>query len=151
MSQANAGASKARKDAPAAVRPPKPRPLSPHLQVWRWHVTMLGSILHRVTGVGLYVGAFVVVAWVAALAAGPEAYTVFLTFAAHPLALIVWVGLSACAFYHLASGLRHLIWDTGLGLKPPTANVLANLSIWFAVIATAAFWAGLYLTGRITL
>ncbi len=144
MSQASAGAQdKARKGKPREL------PLSPHLQIWRWHVTMLGSILHRVTGIGLYVGAIVVTAWLAALALGPETYAQFLTYAAHPLALIVWVGLSLCAFYHLASGVRHLIWDTGLGLKPKSADALATLSIWFAVLATIGFWAWLFLSGRI--
>jgi succinate dehydrogenase / fumarate reductase cytochrome b subunit len=147
MSQASAGAAedKARKAAPR----PRSRPLSPHLQIWRWHVTMLGSILHRFTGLGLCAGAVVVTAWLAALAAGKETYALFMSCAGQPLALVVWVGLSFCAFYHLASGLRHLIWDTGLGLKPKSADALANLSVWFAVLATVAFWSWSFLTGRI--
>ena len=150
MSQASAGASdKTRKGAAKPRR--KDPPLSPHLQVWRWHVTMLGSILHRVTGVGLYVGTIVVVAWLVALALGRDAYTVWLTYAAHPLALIVWIGLALCAFYHLASGIRHLIWDTGLGLKPKNADVLVNLSIWFTLIATALYWAWLIAAEKVTL
>lgn len=145
MSQASAGASdKTRKSAP------KPRPLSPHLQVWRWHVTMLGSILHRVTGVGLYVGTILVVAWLVSLALGREAYTAWLTVAAHPLALIVWIGLALCAFYHLAAGIRHLIWDTGAGLKPKTADFLVNLSIWFALIATALYWGYLFIAEKVS-
>ena len=52
------------------------RPLSPHLQVWRWHVTMLGSILHRASGVALYAGAALTVVWLASLAAGPATVTV---------------------------------------------------------------------------
>lgn len=146
MSQGSAGAAgKARKGGPI----PLVRPLSPHLQIWRWHVTMLGSILHRMTGIGLYAGAIVVVAWLGSLAAGKETYALFHTYAAHPLALIVWVGLTLCAFYHLASGFRHLIWDTGLGLKPKSADALATLSIWFAILATAAFWAWLYVGGKV--
>jgi succinate dehydrogenase / fumarate reductase cytochrome b subunit len=148
MSQASAGASdKARKGGPK----PLVQPLSPHLQVWRWHVTMLCSILHRVTGVGLYVGAFVVTAWLVALAGGAGTYGLFLSVAGHPLALVVWVGLSFCAFYHLASGIRHLVWDTGLGLKLKSADALANLSIWFSVLATIAFWAWLFVSGGIVL
>jgi succinate dehydrogenase / fumarate reductase cytochrome b subunit len=146
MSQASAGAEgKTRKPA----LKPRGQPLSPHLQIWRWHGTMLASILHRFTGIGLYVGAVALTAWLAALAAGPETYALFLSYAAHPLALVVWVGLSICAFYHLASGLRHLIWDAGLGLKPKAADALANLSIWFAILATLAFWAWSYLNGRV--
>jgi len=152
MSQASAGApDKARKGASKTPQRPYVKPMSPHLQVWRWHVTMLGSILHRVSGIGLYVGAIVVVAWVAALAAGPDVYAQYLTYAANPLALVVWVPLSAGAFYHLASGLRHLLWDTGAGLTPKTANMLSTLSIWFAVVATIAFWAVMYLDGKVQL
>ena len=57
---------------------PRPRPISPNIQldggIWRWHVTMFASILHRATGVGLYVGALVLMAWALSLAAGPGAY-----------------------------------------------------------------------------
>lgn len=145
MSNASAGATGKARNKPIV------RPLSPHLQVWRWHVTMLGSILHRVSGVGLYIGAIAVVGWLAALAAGPEVYTRFVTYAASPLGLVVWFGFSACVFYHLASGLRHLLWDTGAGLSPKTASALSTLSIWFAVIATVAFWAALFVTGKVVL
>lgn len=145
MSNASAGS------AGKARNKPIVRPMSPHLQVWRWHVTMLGSILHRASGVALYVGAFAVVAWLAALAAGPEVYAQFVACAASPLGLLVWFGLSAAAFYHLASGLRHLLWDTGAGLSPKTASALSTLSIWFAVIATVAFWAVLFASGKVTL
>ncbi len=152
MSQASAGASdKPRKGGSKTPQRPYVRPMSPHLQVWRWHVTMLGSILHRFTGIGLYVGTVVIVAWLAALAAGLDAYGLFLTYAAHPLALVVWIGLTLCAFYHLASGIRHLTWDTGAGLKPKTADTLANLSIWFSIVATIVFWALLFAQGRIQL
>ena len=69
-SQASAGASDKTRKSLAPEARPLGAPLSPHLQVWRWHVTMLCSILHRVTGVGLYVGAFVVTAWLVALGHG---------------------------------------------------------------------------------
>ena len=130
--------------------PRKDRPLSPHLQVWRWHITMWGSILHRVTGVGLYAGTVAVVVWLVALALGRGAYTEWLTYAAHPLALVVWIGLSLCAFYHLAAGLRHLLWDTGAGLKPKSADFLVNLCIWFALIATALYWGYLFIAGKVS-
>lgn len=149
MSQANAGADA--KLAPKAAARPIVRPLSPHLQIWRWHVTMLASILHRASGIALYAGAVLVVAWIAALAAGPDTLDLFLSYAASPLGLLVWFGLTLAVFYHLAAGLRHLIWDTGLGLRPKTADALASLSIWFAVVATLAFWAYLFVTGRVSL
>jgi len=134
----------------SGVKPPV-RPLSPHLQIWRWHVTMLGSILSRVTGIALYAGAFAVVAWLVALALGGSWYECFVAYAASPLGLLVWLGFSASGFYHLAAGVRHTIWDLGAGLTPPKANLLTHLSIWFAVIATVAFWAWLFLSGKVVL
>jgi succinate dehydrogenase / fumarate reductase cytochrome b subunit len=127
------------------------RPLSPHLQVWRWHVTMLASILNRMTGGALYAGALVVAAWLLALAFGPEAYAAFAGVAASPFGLVVWIGLSFSLFYHLAGGVRHLIWDAGAGLTPSAASTLSWLSIGGSVVATVAFWAALFLTGRVAL
>jgi succinate dehydrogenase / fumarate reductase cytochrome b subunit len=148
MSQSNAGVSpKARN----SVAKPLVRPLSPHLQVWRWHVTMLGSILHRASGVALYAGAVAVVAWLAALSLGEDAYACFLAVSASPVGLLVWFGLSAAAFYHLASGLRHLVWDLGAGLNPKTANLLTHLSLWFGVLATIGLWAALFASGKVQL
>jgi succinate dehydrogenase / fumarate reductase cytochrome b subunit len=125
--------------------------LSPHLQVWRWHVTMLGSILHRASGVALYVGAALVIAWTAAVAGGPERYQVFADYAASPLGLLVWFGLTAALFYHLASGLRHLLWDAGAGLTPKSADSLTILTIAFAAVGTLAFWAWLFVSGSVSL
>ena len=127
------------------------RPLSPHLQVWRWHVTMLASILVRVSGGALAVGALFVVAWLAALAFGPDAYAGFTAWMGSPLGLLVWLGLTAALAYHFAGGVRHLIWDAGEGLTPKSANLLSTLSIVFAVVVTLAFWAGLFMTGRVVL
>ena len=127
------------------------RPLSPHLQVWRWHVTMLASILVRVSGGALAVGALFVVAWLAALAFGPDAYAGYTAWMGSPLGLLVWLGLTAALTYHFAGGVRHLIWDAGEGLTPKSADLLSTLSIAFAVIVTLAFWAGLFMTGRVVL
>jgi succinate dehydrogenase / fumarate reductase, cytochrome b subunit len=151
MSQAKAG-----DPAPApggSAKPPlaKPpvRPLSPHLQIWRWHVTMLASVLHRATGMALYVGALLITAWIAAGAAGPAAYGQFARLGSSAIGLLVWIGLTLSVFYHLASGVRHLIWDTGVGLNKRTADLLATLCIWFAVIVTAGFWVWLFMSRHV--
>ena len=90
------------------------RPLSPHLQIWRWGPAMLVSILHRVTGSGLsLVGLAVLLYWLGALASGPEAYAQFLRCMGHPLGQLVLVGLTWAFFQHLFSGLRHFVLDTG--------------------------------------
>lgn len=129
----------------------RPRPLSPHLQVWRWHVTMLASILTRITGSALYGAAALIVLWLGALAFGPEAFATFVSLAGSPLGLVVWFGLTICLMYHLAAGVRHLIWDAGAGLSPKAADLASHLSIWFGVIASVVFWVVLFASGKVTL
>jgi succinate dehydrogenase / fumarate reductase cytochrome b subunit len=72
-------------NAAPAPRGPADRPTSPHLQVWRWHITMAASILHRATGVALYVGALILAGWAVALARGPGAFSVYRLLLASPL------------------------------------------------------------------
>jgi succinate dehydrogenase / fumarate reductase cytochrome b subunit len=132
-----------------AAKAPRQRPLSPHLQVWRWHITMLTSILHRVTGVGLYIGALIGAAWAISLAQGPEAYATFKSVLGSPLGKLVMLGLTLSYFYHLANGVRHLVWDAGKGLDIRTANATAIVVFAFAAAATAAVWTIAYMTGAL--
>ena len=118
-------------------RGPADRPMSPHLQVWRWHVTMLTSILHRVTGVGLYLGALIVAAWAISLASGPEAYETFKALLGSPLGKFVMLGMSLSYFYHLANGVRHLVWDLGHGLDVKSAGASAYTVFGFTIAAWA--------------
>lgn len=115
--------------------------MSPHLQVWRWHVTMLTSILHRVTGSGLYLGGLIAAAWALSLAAGPEAYGTFLAVMGSPLGKLVLFGMSVSMFYHLANGVRHLVWDFGHGLDIQSANSSAYTVFGFTIAATIVVWA----------
>ena len=134
----------------AEVAPgPRPRPLSPSVTTWRWHVTMAASIFHRVTGSGLYFAALVLMVWALSLAAGPEAYGVFTGIAGSIVGKIVLFGLTLCAFYHLANGIRHLAWDSGFGFKPKTATSTAWLVIGFAILATLVFWGFLAMSGAL--
>lgn len=121
--------------------PVRERPLSPHLQVWRWHLTMLTSILHRATGLALYAGAIIVAAWALSLGAGAQAYQVFVDLMASPLGRLVLVGLTLSLFYHLANGLRHLFWDAGLGLSPIASHQSGIMAMAFSVVATIIVWA----------
>jgi succinate dehydrogenase / fumarate reductase, cytochrome b subunit len=107
------------------------RPLSPHLQVFRWHITMALSILHRATGVALGVGMLLMVWWVLAAAAGPESYGRFVAFAGSPIGILLLLGWSFSLFLHLCTGIRHLVWDTGTGLDIATVQQ----SSWTIVIA----------------
>lgn len=119
----------------------RPRPLSPHLQVWRWHITMAGSILTRATGVALYVGALLAALWAASLASGPDAYAIYTGLLGSVLGKLVLFGLTVSIFYHMAAGVRHLMWDTGRGFQPKTANMTTMLAIGFAVVASLVIWA----------
>jgi succinate dehydrogenase / fumarate reductase cytochrome b subunit len=116
------------------------RPMSPFL-IWRWHVTMATSILHRVTGAALYGGALLLIGWVLALAAGPGAYGAYMGVLGSPVGLVVLAGLTLCLAYHMANGVRHLVWDFGFGFRPRTADATAWLVLAFGVIATLGYWA----------
>ena len=114
------------------------RPLSPHLQIYRWQWTMALSILHRATGVALAVGSLGLVWWLLALAGGPEAYDGFMDCARSPFGIVVAGLFLLCLAYHFFNGIRHLLWDTGWGLDLPTAFRSAMVVIVLTVLATAA-------------
>ena len=141
-------------DAPKTRREP---PISPHLMtgglgsplLWRWHITMWTSILHRVSGVALYVGVLIAAGWAIALARGPEAYAAYKALLGSPLGLVVIAGLALSYFYHLANGIRHLVWDTGHALDVKSANASAALVLAFAVAATASVFGIAAMTGAI--
>jgi len=126
---------------------PRERPLSPHLQVWRWHVTMLTSILHRASGVALYVGALILAGWAVSLAAGPDAYAAYQGLLASPLGRVVLFGLTLAVTYHLANGVRHLTWDAGHGLDVKSANASAVAVIAFTIVASVALWIAAAMAG----
>jgi succinate dehydrogenase / fumarate reductase cytochrome b subunit len=123
--------------------------MSPHLQVWRWHITMLTSILHRVTGVGLYLGGLIAAAWAISLAAGPESYATFKALLGSPLGKFVMLGMTLSVFYHLANGIRHLVWDFGYALDLKSANASAWAVFGFTLAATLATWAIAYQIGAL--
>lgn len=116
------------------------RPLSPHVQVWRWHITMAASILNRVTGVGISLGALGVVIWLAALAGGPAKFITMETIIRSLAGQVLLFLLAVAAAFHFAAGVRHLVWDAGRGLHPKTAEVTAWVSLVFAVLAPVGLW-----------
>jgi succinate dehydrogenase / fumarate reductase cytochrome b subunit len=132
-----------------AAKGPRERPMSPHLQVWRWHITMATSIAHRATGVALYAGALIAAAWAVSLASGPDAYAQFKAIMGSPIGLIVMFGLTLSFFYHLANGIRHLVWDAGHGFEIRSANATAVAVFAFAAGATVVVWIIAGLTGAL--
>lgn len=95
----------------------KERPLSPHLQVYKPQLTSMLSIVHRGTGVFLTLATPLLVCWLAAIAAGAEAYADFQQFASHWFVLLLILGWTFSLFYHLCNGIRHLFWDVGRGYE----------------------------------
>ncbi|MFN7179038.1 succinate dehydrogenase, cytochrome b556 subunit [Hyphomonas sp.] len=118
-----------------------PRPLSPHLQVWRFHATMAASITHRITGVGLYGGTLLVAAWLIALASGPKSYATVEDIAFSipgQILLFLW---AVAVLYHFANGIRHLLWDgPGLGFSPKVASQVSLFNYAFAVVGAVALF-----------
>jgi succinate dehydrogenase / fumarate reductase cytochrome b subunit len=120
----------------------KNRPISPHMQVWRWGPAMLVSILHRVTGNGLaVVGMAVLLYWLGSLSAGPQAYEAFLGHASAWYGKVVLVGLTWAFFNHMASGLRHFVLDIGAGYELNSNAAWSVFTPLAALAATVLTWA----------
>ncbi|MEO1252021.1 MAG: succinate dehydrogenase, cytochrome b556 subunit [Pseudomonadota bacterium] len=116
------------------VAKPGARPLSPHLQIWRFTVTMAASITHRGTGIANAGGILLVLLWALALSVGGAFYDAVSGFFASPLGFVICVGYIWTLSFHLLNGLRHLYWDTGRGLAPKTASLTA----WAVYLGSAA-------------
>jgi len=116
------------------------RPLSPHLSIYRWPITMTLSILHRATGVAMTVGLIVFAAWLVSASSGPTGYEQFVALMSTLVGRLLLIGWSFAFFYHLANGIRHLVWDTGRGLEKHQANASAWFVIILALVVTAIFW-----------
>ena len=126
----------------AAAPHVKSRPLSPHLQIWRWTPTMAASITHRVTGVALYSGTILLAFWAFALSRGEAFYAPVAAFVGSPVGMAILFGYVWALFFHGLNGLRHLYWDSGRGLAVKTARLTAiatfAASLLLAIVVVAA-------------
>ena len=125
------------------------RPLSPHMSIWRWHITMASSIAHRVTGVALYGGALLVAGWALSLAGGPQTYQIYMELLGSWLGKIVLFGMTVSLFYHLANGIRHIIFDSGRGFELKWADFGAAFAFTFAIVASVLVWVIAAFTGAL--
>ena len=116
------------------------RPLSPHLQIYRPQLTSVLSIMHRMTGMTLAVGQFMLVVWLVTLITSPEWFECYQRFWHHPVGTFVLMGLSFSFFYHLMNGLRHLLWDSGRGFDLATVYKTGYGVIITTAVATAVTW-----------
>jgi succinate dehydrogenase / fumarate reductase, cytochrome b subunit len=120
------------------------RPLSPHIQIYRWTLTMILSILHRATGVALYAGTGLLAWWLLAIATGPEAYEQVRLVSSHWLGRLVLFGYSWALFHHMFGGIRHFIWDTARGFDLKTVEILARITSIVPLLLTVLAWALAY-------
>ena len=111
------------------------RPLSPHLQIYRWTWTMAMSIFHRATGCALYAGTVLVAVWLLAMAYGTVGW-----FFGSPIGLLILFGYTWALMHHLLGGVRHLTWDTGYGFEPGTRMQMARLTAILSPILTILIW-----------
>lgn len=119
-----------------------PRPLSPHLQVWKFHATMFASIIHRATGVAMYFGAFLITGWVVALASGEEAYAIADTVINHPIGQVILFLWAVATMFHLMNGIKYLLWDgPKFGFTPGVASRFAIFNFAFSILAAAGLYA----------
>ncbi|HUX73149.1 MAG TPA: succinate dehydrogenase, cytochrome b556 subunit [Steroidobacteraceae bacterium] len=115
--------------------PARARPLSPHLQIYRWQISNTLSVLHRATGAALSLGLVALVAWLIAIAAGPAPYARVAALLAGPLGAAVLAGFAFAFFYHLLNGVRHLAWDVGRGF----GRRQRRASGWLVVLGACLF------------
>jgi succinate dehydrogenase / fumarate reductase cytochrome b subunit len=116
------------------------RPLSPHLSIYRWPITMTLSILHRATGVAMSLGLIVLAYWLWAVSSGSAEYARFTTLTSTFVGQMLMIGCSFAFFYHFANGVRHLAWDTGRGFEKHQANASAWLVLLLSTGMTAVYW-----------
>ena len=116
------------------------RPLSPHLSIYRWPITMTLSILHRGTGLAMSLGLLVFAAWLVSAASGPADYARFAGLMSTIGGRLFLIGWSFAFFFHLANGIRHLVWDTGRGLEKRQASASAWFVLIVAIVLTVALW-----------
>ncbi|PZU92768.1 MAG: succinate dehydrogenase, cytochrome b556 subunit [Chelatococcus sp.] len=119
---------------------PAARPLSPHLQIYRWSWTMAMSIAHRATGSALYAGTVLIAAWLVAAASGPAAYDTAQWIAGSFLGRLVLFLYSFALLHHMVGGVRHLIWDTGRGFDLQSRMSLAKYSVFVSAGLTLLVW-----------
>jgi succinate dehydrogenase / fumarate reductase cytochrome b subunit len=125
----------------------RPRPLSPHLSIWKWRVHTIVSITHRITGNAMAFGAVVLFLWwLIAAATGPQAYAAFYAVATGWVGVVVGVGLTWTLFQHMASGVRHLVMDTGAGYALDTSRVSATLTYVASLLLTVIVWGAILVT-----
>ena len=127
--------------------PAAARPLSPHLTIYRWPMTMAMSIAHRVTGSALYLGTALLAWWLLAVASGPNAYATFQAVAGSWIGRLVLFGYTWALIHHLLSGIRHFVWDLGYGFGKKEREWLTWAALIGSISLTILLWIIAYAAG----
>ena len=115
-------------------------PLSPHLQIYRWHISSLLSITHRISGIVNLLALILIFFWLIALSLGENNYESFLLIINSFFGKFILIGFTWSMIFHLLSGVRHLVWDLGYGFEIKTANISGIIVIISSLVLTIIFW-----------
>jgi succinate dehydrogenase / fumarate reductase cytochrome b subunit len=126
---------------------PRARPISPHLEVYRFTLTMAMSIVHRITGVANYVGTLLLIAWLGAAALGDDAFALVNGLFGSWIGQVILFGYTFSLFHHMFGGLKHFVWDSGRMLDPVGREIIVRIQVLASVLLTLAVWA-IYVWGR---
>ena len=129
--------------------PARTRPLSPHIGIYRWQIGNTLSIMHRLTGIALALGLVALSYWLISLAGGEESYRVAARLFAGPCGVLLLIGWTLAFFYHLLNGVRHLLWDVGLGFERGQRQATGWLAVLGALALTLCVWALLWHFARV--
>ena len=116
------------------------RPLSPHLQIYKPMLTMMMSIMHRITGIGLYFGIILLVWWLTAASISDSYFDFVQGVFAHWFGRLVLFGFTWALMHHALGGLRHLLWDTGRGFGLKVVEWLARANLAGSIALTLLVW-----------
>ena len=115
-------------------------PLSPHLQIYRWHISSLLSITHRIAGAINLLALILIFFWLVVLSLGENNYELFLSIINSFFGKSILIGFTWSMSFHLLSGIRHLVWDLGYGFEIKTANISGTIVIITSLVVTVIFW-----------
>lgn len=119
----------------------RPRPISPHLQIYRFTITMAMSIVHRITGAANYAGSILLVIWLLAAAIGPDQLALVNAFFGSWLGRLILFGYTWSLFHHMLGGLRYFVWDAVLAMEPGQRETLAWANLVASLVLTVLAWA----------
>ncbi len=117
-----------------------PRPLSPHLTVYRWTLTMAMSIVHRATGIALYAGTLLLAWWLIALSLDAGSYVSVASFMGSVLGRVILFGFTWALLHHMLGGIRHFVWDLGYAFDHPEREWITQANVVASIVLTILVW-----------